>query len=111
MNRELKAAYNRVYYKNHKEFERAHKNHPSVIRAKARRRETMQRIYSENVEKYSSLQKAIKSARRNRGWSQSDLAKIMGVSFQLVSHWESGRAKAPWDKLCKVMPELKEVRG
>ena len=43
----------------------------------------------------TSLQEAgqrVRAARRNRGWTQDDLAQIVGVSRSAVAQWETGRA-------------------
>lgn len=43
------------------------------------------------------MEERIKTARKQRGWSQADLARRMFVSQPSVADWESGR-KAPHTK-------------
>lgn len=40
--------------------------------------------------------------RRNRGYSQEDVAKIMGKSRQTIASWETGRAKPDIDSVEKL---------
>ena len=35
----------------------------------------------------------LKKLRRQKGWSQEDLARNLGVSFATVNRWENGKTK------------------
>lgn len=51
----------------------------------------------------------IKAARVRRGYTQKELARLLGVARSTLACWETGRVNADWDKLCAVLPEL-EIR-
>ena len=54
----------------------------------------------------SNLGDAIKNARKERGWSQTELAERLGVSSGLVSHWETGKSDPSYH-----LEELEQVLG
>lgn len=55
-------------------------------------------------------QEVIRQARKARGWTQKDLAKRLYVAKAMIYRYETGRIKAPWDELYRVLPELEELR-
>lgn len=55
----------------------------------------------------AAKQKRIADARKKHGYTQKELARLIGVSSQLVGHWECGRVMADYEKLIPVLPELK----
>lgn len=104
-----KAAYNRMYYRWRKEYEKNNKGSYEVNRWEQNRRESNRRKNERNISLYADEQKVIRTARKARGWTQKQLGEMLGVSLQCVCHLEKGRLKAHWDKLYEIMPELKEV--
>lgn len=108
MNRIEKARYNQSRYEQLKQFEREHKDSAVVRRLVANRNAASRIRTAANVRLYRDEQSCIAKARKARGWTQKQLGELLGVSLQLVSHWENGRIKAPWAKLFGIMPELKE---
>ena len=67
-----------------------------------------QRAYREaNREDLIPFGRCIADARKQRGYTQRDVAALLGVSRQLVSHIECGRAFPPMEALFGVFPELK----
>lgn len=66
--------------------------------------------YEANREELAAQQRAIADVRRARRMTQRDLATLCGVTQPAISQWESGCLPAPWDKLCAVLPELKEYQ-
>lgn len=85
-----------------------------IIRPKTERQKkasAKQKAYREaNREELAAKQKAIADVRRARRMTQRDLATLCGVTQPAISQWESGCLPAPWDKLCAVLPELKEYQ-
>ncbi|MEP1669044.1 MAG: helix-turn-helix transcriptional regulator [Rhizobiaceae bacterium] len=53
----------------------------------------------------------MKSARRARGLSQSDLANIMAVSQSRISAWENGYDDIPYRQRLKLIDVLTNTRG
>lgn len=106
-----KSAYNRIYYKWRKEYEKNHKGSYVVNRWEKNRKELAQKRYANNIERYAETQKVIRTTRKKRGWTQKQLGEMLGFSLQYVCHVEKGREPAPWDKLYEIMPELKEARN
>lgn len=66
--------------------------------------------YEANRDKLADKQSCIRTVRKSHGMRQSDLAQLVGVSQMAISAWELGTLPANWDKLCAVLPELKEYR-
>lgn len=85
-----------------------------IIRPKTERQRkasAKQKAYREaNREELAAQQRAIADVRRARRMTQRDLATLCGVTQPAISQWESGCLPAPWDKLCAVLPELKEYQ-
>lgn len=53
----------------------------------------------------SGVKISLKAARVNAGYSQSTLAKKIGVSKSTISRWETGKLSVPDEKLdiiCKI---------
>ena len=70
-----------------------------------------QKAYREaNRDKLADKQSCIRTVRKSHGMRQSDLAQLVGVSQMAISALELGTLPANWDKLCAVLPELKEYR-
>ena len=69
--------------------------------------------YPESVKRnradYGEIHSLIRAARESRGWTLRELAGTLGVSHQLIHHWEVGNQTARWDLLVPVMPELADV--
>lgn len=106
---ETKRRQNREYYARLKAYMNAHPDSPSTLAWKEKRSKDVADRFRKYIELYADEQKPIAEARKSRGWSQGQVAAMLGVSHQTVSHWEHGRMKAPWNKLYEIMPELKEV--
>ena len=71
-----------------------------------------QRAYrEENREAIAAKQRRIRDARRARGYTQRDLAKLVGVCRQAISFWERGEVPADWDRLLPVLPELAQEKS
>lgn len=100
--------YNKAYYSRLKAYKETHPDSPTVIRWRENARVSSEKRYAANIDLYSKDQKRIAEARKARGWTQKDLGEKLGVSLMMVCHWEKGRAKAPWDRLFEIMPELRE---
>lgn len=77
---------------------------------KSRYRAEHQRAYYEaNKDSIAEYQRAIKDARKARGYTQLLLAKLLGIAQSTLSHWETGAVPANWPLLVGVLPELKEA--
>lgn len=63
-----------------------------------------------NKDKVAAQQKSIALARKAQGMTQSGLAAIVGAAKSTIALWETGAAKANWDKLCEALPELEDYR-
>jgi len=48
----------------------------------------------------------IKIARIRKNLTQQELAECLGVTYQDISRYETGRVKPPIDKLCKLADAL-----
>ena len=42
---------------------------------------------------FENIADELKKMRQQRGWSQEDLARALGVSFATVNRWENGKTK------------------
>ena len=51
---------------------------------------------------------ALRAFRKEHGYTQRDIAKILGVSSQLVSHWETGRCAFDMTLLDQLFIAAKE---
>ena len=79
--------------------------------AKQRKLAEYQRAYREANRDANRLPGAeIKAARKARGYTQKELAGLLGVSRAALSLWETGALAPNWDRLCAVLPELEEWR-
>jgi len=62
--------------------------------------------YKYTMNDYSKI---VKELRKKKGWSQERVARELGVSFQTIHRWESGKfnpsslAKEKIDKLLKTV--------
>lgn len=106
---ETKRRYSREYYARLKAYMEANPDSPRTRAWREKHSKGVSDRFRKYIELYADEQKPIAEARKTRGWSQRQVAAVLGVSNQTVSHWEHGRMKAPWDKLYEIMPELKEV--
>lgn len=129
-NREYVKQRNKKYYQEHKDEYSArgkyfyYKSHERRLRKKKEWREKnptyFKDYYQANKERikkrikhnqkvYRPVQAVIREARLARGWTQKDLAQVMGLHVGTIASWEKGQNPANWEKLYKVMPELLEV--
>ena len=42
---------------------------------------------------FENIAEELKKLRQQKGWSQEDLARNLGVSFATVNRWENGKTK------------------
>ena len=42
---------------------------------------------------FENIAEELKKLRQQKGWSQEDLARELGVSFATVNRWENGKTK------------------
>lgn len=54
----------------------------------------------------SSVGERIRTLRRERGWTQEDLARVTGVSRSAVAQWETDRSGQVRDNLSRVAEAL-----
>ena len=108
-NKEKVAARNKAWYEANRE--------KLVARSKAYRKANRDKVdawqkawHEANRDKLADKQSCIRTVRKSHGMRQSDLAQLVGVSQGAISDWELGNLPANWDKLCAVLPELKEYR-
>lgn len=105
-----RSEYNHRYYVDSKAYlSKYHKDRWQRI--KDARKESMRQYFARNIEMYGAEQAVIKEVRLKMGISQRALGEIIGVTATAISFYESGRVKAPWDKLTAAMPELEEARN
>ena len=108
-NREKIAARNKAYYEANQEKMIAWQN--AYNKANKEKIAARQKAWHEaNRDKLADKQSCIRTVRKSHGMRQSDLAQLVGVSQRAISAWELGTLPANWDKLCAVLPELKEYR-
>ena len=50
-----------------------------------------------------NVSELLRRVRKERGWSQSQLAGVGGVSQPAIARWESGRVSPRVDSLCRVL--------
>ena len=50
--------------------------------------EKVTKLFDNNAVVYDTLEKRVKELRRKKGWSQEDLARVIGVSLSTVQRWE-----------------------
>ena len=66
--------------------------------------------YEANREKIAKYQKdLLRSYRREHGLTQSAFGKLLGVSLQLVSYWETGRMWMDPERVRAMAPELAQA--
>ncbi len=102
--REEKLAYSRAYYRAHKKEFAAYQ--------KAYRAEHRERINAQNREydrrnkgAYGQKQKILRTERLALGLTQKQVAKILGVSPSLISHWERGITPCRTEAVLKKLHE------
>ena len=61
--------------------------------------------YETNREKVAA-QKKIRDRRLAAGYTQRDLARLIGVTQPTVAHWETCVVPADWDKLRSIFPDI-----
>ena len=124
MDEAARSEYNRIYYREHLEERRAYQKayyaqkrnrllslHPDeYFEESARRSASANASRERNMVLYGEKQCVIRDARLARGWTQTHLACLLGVTQVCVRYYETGAVKAPWDRLVRIMPELKEVK-
>lgn len=124
MDTEVRSEYNSRYYREHLEERRAYGRayyalrkkrllslHPDDYYKEAAQRSASAKASRErNMVLYGETQRVIRDARLARGWTQTHLAGLLGVTQVSVRYYEMGAVKAPWDRLVRIMPELKEVK-
>ena len=67
---------------------------------------TQQKAYYEaNREKVAAQQK-IRDRRLAEGYTQRDLARLIGVTQPTVARWETCVVPADWDKLRSIFPDI-----
>ena len=57
-----------------------------------------------------SNQEKLRAIRKKKGWSQEHLARVLGVSFQTVHRWETGKfepSQLAQEKIDKLLREEK----
>lgn len=70
-------------------------------------KEAIDTRFQRNREVYGPKQAVIREARAARGWTQKELAQILGLHYKTIACWETGRNPANWERLYEAMPELK----
>ncbi len=63
--------------------------------------------YAANRDKVAA-QKKIRDRRKAAGYTQRELAALIGVHFTTISLWENYKVPADWDKLDAVFPNIKK---
>ena len=48
----------------------------------------------------------IKKARKNKGWSQSELGQVLGVSQQMIAQFENSKRRPKLETLDKIASAL-----
>ena len=110
-NREKLAASRRAYYEANREKRAAYQR--AYREANPEKLAAYQRAYYEaNREKRAAYQRWIRDARIARGFTQRDLAQMLGCSRQTISNLETGRARmdafARADKLREILGQSSE---
>ena len=110
-NREKLAASRRAYYEANREKRAAYQR--AYREANREKLAAYQRAYYEaNREKRAAYQRWIRDARIARGFTQRDLAQMLGCSRQTISNLETGRARmdafARADKLREILGQSSE---
>ena len=118
-NREKVAARKKAYYEANREkvatYQKAYReaNREKVATYQKAYREanrekvaTYQKAYYEaNREKVAAQQK-IRDRRLAEGYTQRDLARLIGVTQPTVARWETCVVPADWDKLRSIFPDI-----
>lgn len=66
--------------------------------------------YMRNLDRLRGTQRCIRDARKVRGYTQTQLARLIGVAQPVISLWERGMVPADWPRLYEVLPELEAAR-
>ena len=68
--------------------------------------ERQRAYYEANRDVNRSAADALKAARAAHGYTQKDLAQLLGISRSLLAMWETGMVAPNMDNLAAVLPEL-----
>ncbi len=64
------------------------------------------KAYREANREKVAAQKKIRDRRLAAGYTQRDLARLIGVTQPTVAHWETCVVPADWDKLRSIFPDI-----
>ena len=98
------ATYQKAYREANREKVAARKK--AYYEANREKLATYQKAYREaNREKVAAQQK-IRDRRLAAGYTQRDLARLIGVTQPTVARWETCVVPADWDKLRAIFPDI-----
>jgi len=60
----------------------------------------------ETMDIYRQIGEKIRKLRLTKGFSQKDLAKYVGVTYQQIQNYEKGKSKIPVDRLIRIAEAL-----
>lgn len=72
--------------------------------------EYMHAYFAKNVARLHGTQRCIRDARKARGYTQQELARLIGVAQPNISCWERDMIPADWARLYTILPELEGMR-